>query len=203
MALAWSEGFATFFSLMAQRVMSTAAMNIPDAGDDFYDDYNGGLHVSLDVSDFDLNDQLPGVGEDDELSVARALWQIWQDPTLGLSDQGILTTLQHAAPTNLSAAVPALMSASNATPFDASKPASPAAEQETDDFGCILTGSAVAPYITDPPATSTANPNYPPTVTWRRGGASPAYPLTQFQVQYWSADWSQLLFTSPTTTATF
>ena len=202
---AWSEGFATFFSLMAQRTQNVAAMGIPEAGDDYYDDLSERLHINLDGSNAtpDVNGGPTAKGEDDELSVARTLWQMWLNPSLGLTDKQILDTLKTAGAKNLTAAVPALMNAAGATPFDASKPASSAAEIETDDVACVLSGQGVAPVITDPPITSTVDPMIPPTFSWTAGGAGAKYPLDQFQVQVWSGDWSTLLFTSASSSDRF
>ncbi|HUI47728.1 MAG TPA: hypothetical protein VL119_03455, partial [Acidimicrobiia bacterium] len=204
LAQAWSEGFATFFSLMAQNVMNVAALNIPDAGDASYDDHQVHLDdIQMGVDNASLDGQLPAKGEDDELSVVRALWHIYTDSSLGLSDAGILNGLHTAGASTLSAAVPALLDAAGATPFDASKPLDSQAEKKTDTVACVLTGQAVSPEITDPPSVSTAGSAYPPTISWNPNGAGPLNPLEQFQVQFWSADWTQLLFTSPPTTDNF
>ena len=45
--LAWSEGFATYFAISSQNVLAVKAMNIPKAGDTFYDDTEDAtLHIA-------------------------------------------------------------------------------------------------------------------------------------------------------------
>jgi len=193
---AWSEGFAFWFSVTAQDVEGVAALAIPGAGDLFID--TDPYHVDL-----ALNDGLASLGEDNELSVARALMAFRLDPGINMSDTAIIDALRAARAQQLSTAVIALMADASAANFDDFEPVNAARVALSNDFACVLTAQAVAPKITTPPP-GTHLISGPPalTYTWEPGGAGPDYPLDQFTVQFWSENWDTLLFESPQQTAT-
>ncbi|SHH56062.1 hypothetical protein SAMN05443575_4086 [Jatrophihabitans endophyticus] len=72
--LAWSEGFASYFAVLAQRVTNAAALDIPHAGDV---DYTDTEDVSPPLT-YSLAREGPspfvGKGPDDELTVQRVLF---------------------------------------------------------------------------------------------------------------------------------
>jgi hypothetical protein len=189
---AWSEGFATWFGLTAQVVEGVAALKIPLAGDLFYDDPFGSYHVDL-----ASNDGIASLGEDNELSVARALMAFFLDPGFGLTDTQIISALRAAGANQLSAAVIALMGAANAAKFDDSEPVDAARVALANDFGCALTDQAVAPAITAPADGTHLTESGPLTYTWQANGAGDKNRLDQFTVQFWSGNWDTLLFESP------
>ena len=194
---AWAEGFATWFDLTAQDVEGVAALAIPGAGDPFYDDTAHGYHVDL-VSDAGL----ASLGEDNELSVARALKAFRRDPGIGMTDTKITNALRAAAANQLSDAVIALMVSANAAKFDDSQPVDAARVALANDFGCALTDQAVAPKITAPASGTHLADTALPTYTWEPNGAGPSNRLDQFTVQFWSGNWDKLLFESPQQTTT-
>ena len=198
--LAWSEGFAYWFSLTAQDVEGVAALAIPEAGDLFIDT---GTFRGPDRVDLAFNDGLPSLGEDSTLSVARALMAFRLDPGINMSDTQIINALRAVGADQLSDAVIALMVSANAAKFDDSQPVDAARVALSNDFACVLTGQAVAPKFTAPPS-GTHLISGPPALTysWEPNGAGSFYQLDQFTVQFWSENWDTLLFESPQDTAT-
>ncbi len=191
-ALAWSEGFATWFSLTAQLAEGVAAMHIPNAGDSFYDDPSAGLHVPLAT-----NLPSPSLGEDNELSVARFLWHVHLDADINMSDIQIINALVAAKATTLSAAVAALLPADGASSFDDSSPISSTGGFKSNLFACVLSAQTVSPRIISPKTGATL-PGTPQTYSWVPNGAGHLFRLTQFNVQFWSQNWGTLLYESPT-----
>lgn len=67
--LAWGEGWPTYFAVSGQRTLGLASLGIANVGDLSYQDTEDStLNVALESS--------TGVGEDDELSVIAALWDL-------------------------------------------------------------------------------------------------------------------------------
>ena len=219
LAVAWSEGVATFISLEAQQSQNVASMAIPDAGDDVYDDptlfdrqtsTHHALHVSLAVDNTTAAaaKQELALGEDDELSVARSLWQIAHDPKVFSQDPSanaagvMLGSVPTSNPGTLSGAIQAIVPIAGGAPLGASSAPADATESEplSDEMSCILGRNGVAPIITSSPLVVTAKA--PAAMKWTRGGAGNLFPLNLFRVQYWSADWSTLAYQSPAQTGT-
>lgn len=78
---AWQEGIATYLGLSAQDAgnLRTVIPNLPnDLGDEFYDDL---IDVNLHVGIEGRNQGSPNVGEGDEASVMRILWDIYDTDT--------------------------------------------------------------------------------------------------------------------------
>lgn len=193
--LAWNEGFATFFSLMAQNVEASvdpSEPTIPYAHDSVYDDNDetapyADLHIDL-ATDAGSD----GVGEDDEVSISRALWQFYQDGPM--SDIAIITALAKADPQSFSDAVKVLLPLAGAAPFDSPAGVSPAAEKRAVALGCILavpTETTIAPTITSPIPGTAADPDQPPMITWDANGGGQN--LDSFTVQFWNQNYTTLL----------
>jgi hypothetical protein len=194
--LAWSEGFATYFAISAEKVLGVKAMNIPKAGDTFYDDTEDAtLHIAIAT-----NAGQASLGEDNELTVSRVLWHIYSDGPLGIDDSLIISTLKTAVATTLSGAVAALMPADSAAKFDDSEAVDAAKVLHSNDYGCMLTTQAVAPKITAPANGAVLKPDTAPTFTWTANGAGPSNRLNSFTVQFWSENFDTKLFESPSQT---
>ena len=198
---AWSEGFADFFAVYVEEFESAYTFHIPGVVDGSIEQY--GYDVSLNnvqgvkVSDGVHSSAPVGTvipinptGEDNELSVARTLWQFVEQPDIALPAAKLFSTLQAAKATTLAAAIPALMRAGNAATFDDANDSSATAVGNANDFACVLTANAVAPLMITPADDTQVDPNTPITFKWNPGGAGAAYPLDQFTVQFWSADWA-------------
>lgn len=197
--LAWNEGWATFFAIMAENVENVAALKIPNAGDSAYDDVEptGTLHYDLAAANTG-----DAVGEDDEGSVARTLWHFFSDAKLAIPDTTLVATLRTSSPTDLSDAVKALLPVAHAASFDDSVTTDAAAEQHAEDFACVLTDEKVSPKITAPDNNTMAKADTPPAITWDPDGAGPSNRLNSFTVQFWSPNYDKLIFESPAQTAT-
>jgi hypothetical protein len=186
--LAWREGVATYFSLTAQQAMGTAAFNIPHVGDTHYSDLEEGAG-NLDV---DIETQAGGasLGEDNELSVMRTLWDIYDghadtgdDRGVAFGDQAVYDTLKGAAAKTMSAGYTALV---------AGKP-----NRQIADIGCITTEHLIAPKITAPADKSIAKVATPPTFTWTKAGDGAGLPNDKFTVQFFDSTFGGPLFESP------
>lgn len=193
--LAWSEGFATWFGITAQRVLNVAAMKIPNAGDTYYDDTDEGpgknSHINLQA-----NGPPPfgSFGEDNEMSVARALWHMFVDPDIKMSDLTILAALRKAKADTFSKAVAALLPAGGAASFDDLGSPTAAQVKHSNDFACLLTNQNVSPQITSPPDGSTLADA--PKISWKANGGGLSNRLNDFVIEFWSPTWGKRMFTS-------
>ena len=183
--LAWGEGWPTYFGTSLQQVRNNAAFGIPTVGDVLYTDTEDGeLEYSLEAITGGI-----GLGEDDELSVQRILWDLYDAApdmrdNVALGDQAIWNTLKGAGPVTLSAAWNALINGRTT--------------QEKVAFGAIFADHKVASDPTAPAeGTEIAMSASPPTFTWDANGAGPSFRLNQFNVEFYSEDLSTLLYTSP------
>jgi len=186
--LAWREGVATYFSLTAQQALGTAAFNIPHVGDTHYSDLEEGAG-NIDV---DIETQAGGasLGEDNELSVMRALWDIYDghadtgdDRGVALGDQAVYDTLKGAAAKTMSAGYAALIAGKG--------------NRQVADIGCIVTEHKIAPQITAPADKSLAKVGTPPTFTWTKAGDGPGLPNDKFVVQFFDSTFGGPLLESP------
>jgi hypothetical protein len=200
MEVAWSEGFATFFALMAEDAENAPSLHIPGVLDGILQ--VSGYNVNYSTSDGTAfrngtTVAVHSVGEDDELSVGRTLWQLYKGPTVALPATSIIAALEASQPSILSTAVPVLMHAAGAAGFNDLNDSDPTAVEHADDVACILTAQAVAPLLISPSPGTVVSSSAPPTFTWNPGGAGAAFPLDQFTVQFWSQNWDKKVFESP------
>ncbi|HEX3567608.1 MAG TPA: hypothetical protein VHU17_19760, partial [Acidimicrobiales bacterium] len=99
MRLAWSEGFATFFSLMAMDFEQAYTLGIPTVEDGIVDIYgydvnyanSYGTRTTKAMPATDTSPAIPSqvvpinsTGEDNELAVGRALYQFYKKPSISL-----------------------------------------------------------------------------------------------------------------------
>lgn len=92
-SLAFNEGFATFFSLWAQQEEKTVPTGIINVGDTNYTNTQGKWEVQIEGNNWTSPDgktqKLNSLGAKDELSVARYLWDVFDDtPKEPLNDNG-------------------------------------------------------------------------------------------------------------------
>lgn len=113
--MAWAEGWSTFFALSGQRMLNMAALNVPRVGDERYQDFEDGeLSYSIEAQ------TSAGEGEDNELAVQRALWDLFDDSddgrdTISMSDETIWDLINVAEPTTFSAAWQAIAAGRSTT----------------------------------------------------------------------------------------
>ncbi len=211
MELAWGEGFATFFALMAIDYEKSYEMGIPTVEDGIVDifgydfNYLTGTGTRTTTAAPGAPSQIlpfTGVGEDNEVSVGSALYQFYKGPSISLPDTTIISTLEKNGSSILSSALPPLMKAAGAATFDDSDDSVPNAVEHANDFACILSAQDVAPAMITPTSDSPIEPGTPPTFTWDPGGAGGLFPLDQFTVQFWDANWDKMVFQSTPQTGT-
>jgi hypothetical protein len=204
-AIAWDEGFSDFFSQMVQRAMGTSSLDLPDVGGDppVYIDQVPGETVALRLDVPGNTQPTPSLGEDNEVSVARALWDFYDRPTFfGAAGSTAFVRILAGSMTSdddrdLSHAVGALLAALGAKPWaPAVGPSStdvpvPAAYNEVaaTTYGKILTAQNVAPAITHLVLLHNVVK-----VEWKPGQPSDAKDkLSLFLVQFWDSSWSRIL----------
>lgn len=183
--LAWGEGWPTFFGVTAQLDQNVASFNVPNAGDSRYQDTDD---ASIDYS---LESAARSAGEDDELSVQRILFDVY-DPVdaadadhLAAGAKVVWDAIDAANPRTLSDAVTALRSTL--------KP------EQIPLLGLVLTTHAAAPKPTAPADQQTVTAASAPTFQWTPQGGGPKYRYNSFTVEFYDEAWARV-FTSPVLT---
>lgn len=174
--LAWGEGWPTFFGTAGQQSMGTAALGIPQVGDLSYTSFGGSLTYNLETS--------TGKGEDNELSVQTALWDVFDAARDGvddfnLSDKTIFQRLKAAGVKTVGAAWEAL--------------AGPLSTQDRTRLGGVFGMAKIAPVLTAPADNFTAGAS-PPTFKWDKNGGGTPNPLNDFVIKFYKADFSSVIF---------
>ncbi|CAN5542133.1 hypothetical protein BH10ACT1_BH10ACT1_17970 [soil metagenome] len=182
--LAWGEGWPTYFAVTAQKQQNTAAQHIPRSGDLSY----------TDTEDADLSYSLetdagaPDVGEDDELSNQRILFDLFDagrdvGDTRGvaLGDQALWNLVTNSHSVTLNKFYGNLAKAKTL--------------KQLGDYGCIFSAHKVAPAITSP--ASGKAPAAAPTITWARNGLGPSFRNDRFTVKFYDPATNKVLLASP------
>jgi len=176
--LAWGEGWPTFFGTAGQVSLGASALAIPNVGDTSYTDTeDSSNNVNLETS--------TGLGEDNEVSVMTALWDIYDGSNDGLDkvaygDQSMFTTFKASAPTTMGAAWEAL-----------------AASQDTRGktlLGSTLGQANIAPVLQTPADNVTIDSATPPTFTWLAKGGGTPNPLNDFRIRFYKNNFSSIIF---------
>jgi len=161
-------------------------LNIPSvgAGDTNYDNLSG-LSYSL-----ESQSSYPSIGEDNEIAVQRIIWDLYDgvDPgekdEVALGDATIWQIIKNQHPKNLYDIW---------LPFTSGKPLS-----EVVKYGAIFAEHKVASLPKEPADnTKLADLKNPVTFRWDANGAGPSYKSDKFTVEFYTKDFSKLLFTSP------
>jgi hypothetical protein len=191
--LAWGEAWPTYFAISLQQVENAAALGVPRVGDTRYQSFE----TAATGIDYSMEDNNGGgaPGEDNEVAVQRVLWDLYDansdagDTEVALGDGVIWQRLDAADPVTMSAGWQAVTG--------------PMTAADQANAGCIISNWGIAPNPTAPADqavfSSTATP---PTFQWDAGGGGPTHRNDQFVVRFWSEEYSTLLHTSPTLTAT-
>lgn len=195
--LAWAEGWPTFFSISAQSAMNAGAFGIPYVGDTRYSDTeDADFEWDLEAQTGGLGPppgaDLPSLGEDDELSVQRILWDLSDavddaGDAVSYGDRDVWDRLDATDPATLSDAYAGLV---------AGRP--PAAVA---GIGCVLTEHRVAPAPASPGDGSALSAS-PPTFTWAANGGGPSNRNDRFTVEVYDAGFTTLLLASSEQSAT-
>lgn len=178
--LAWGEGWPTYFAVSTLLESDAAALGIPGIGDTSYQD----------TEDTSISDDLEAdarLGEDNELTVANVLWDLYDTPADGadrvaLGTRRVWDVLDLGEPETLSEAV-ALFA--------------PDRGARTNDVNCILGQMNVAPQLATTPGV--AMPPLSPNLSWTSGNGGFSGRNDRFVVEYRNADSTVVLFAVTTT----
>ncbi len=208
LAISWNEGFADFFSQMVQRAMDTASLGLPDVGASppIYIDQTPTGVISLQLDSPGSSQPNPSLGEDNEVSVSRVLWALYNQPKYAGVDGSVAfvkilsSSMTSDELRNLFVAVDALESAQRAEPWvpdvgrhstDVDVPVHYDEASAATIFGTILSDQNVAPTIT---STQTTHLGRVLEVKWSAGQRMTASDkLNLFAVQVWDRGWTTLL----------
>ncbi len=175
--LSWGEGWPTFFGTSAQNATGSKALAIPDVGDAAYQDTEDATtNLNIETS--------TGVGEDDEVSVISALWDLYDSAGDGVdesafSDKFLFKTFKGGAVTTMGGAWEAI-----------------AATQTTSaktDVGGVLGQANIAPVLLTPADNFSAGAA-PPAFTWTPNGGGAPNPLNSFRIRFYKSDFSSVVF---------
>lgn len=181
LGLAWSEGYATYFGITGQQRLGGASLGIPNVGDSAYTQTEGSPFS------VDIENQFTPLGEDDELSVAMALYDLTDNAVDGvdevaMTDRQVFNAIQSAAATTFGAGWEAI-----------------AASVDTEmkvAIGSVLGQNKIAPELTGPADQFVGDPASPPTFTWVANGGGTPNPLNDFRIRFYNEDFSSIVLES-------
>jgi hypothetical protein len=197
--LAWDEGWADYFAVSSQLLLPPQESGIPNVGDHNYDDLHeanpdDSFSFSLDTLAQDKN----AVGEDNQGSVTGVLWNMLLTSQggsgpLNYTDKSIFDLINESKPMT----VGALWNAAAAR-LD---------NEGRTQLGEIFANMKIAPDPTGPDEGYSAKVSDPPPIfTWNRNGVDgdPAAgnggktnENDDFTIQFFSSDYSQVVFEAP------
>lgn len=186
---AWTEGFADFFAISANKYGEPPANMPPDVGNDSFDwveETSTGGSYSITWEDLDLSHPMKFHGEDNEAAIAGTLLNLMETKPsnsvypeqTGIGQGRISGALSEAHAKRFSDLVKALW------PSDTESTLS---QSEQKDFSCMLSAARIAPYWgpdSNPTAktTLTGSSAEPPTLQWQAGNAG-NFVNNKFKVQ--------------------
>lgn len=174
--MAWSEGWVTFFGTSGQQLMGTAGLNIPNVGDTNYTSWGGSTNYSLETE--------TGTGEDNEMSVQTALWDVFDTGGDGQDDSQVGDQTMF----NLFKGGPVLTIGQAWEALAAGKSAADRAR-----LGAVFAQNNIAPDLIAP-ANNASFGEAAPTFQWEKNGAGAAYSLNDFRIRFYSADFGRIVF---------
>jgi hypothetical protein len=172
--LAWGEGWPTYFGTSGRM---SAALGVPTVGDTRYTDTEDS------TNDVDLETST-GVGEDNELSVMAALWDLYDTPQDGedkvaMGDKALFNAIKGASAKTMGAAWEAV-----AATFDT---------RGKTKVGAVLGQANIAPVLLTPADGAMLKASDPLTqFKWKKKGH--AEPLNDFRIRFYKADFSEIAF---------
>ena len=194
--LAWSEGWPSYFGISLQREMGSAALGIPDVGDNVYQDreISGDLIISLESPATSFQ------GEDDEVAVMAILWDLYdsendKEDKISLGAATIWDAMKRNGTDNLSGFWNALIRGRNSI-------------KEQTDLGSIFAHWGVAPDATsliDGEAVSTDGGGLYAVhmdggiraFSWKPNGGKIVFKNSQYYVEFWDENLTTRYHTSP------
>ncbi len=191
--LAWGEGWPTYFAISLQQEENAASLNVPRVGDTRYQAFEtaaSGIDYSMETTDGGGSP-----GEDNEVAVQRALWDLYDnanddgDTDVSLGDQVIWDRLDAADPVNFSEGWQALLA--------------PMTAQERAAASCIAGEWGMSPNLASPvDGQSFSAAAAPPTFRWAARGGGPTYLNDEFTIRFTTPDHSRVVFEQDAITAT-
>ncbi|MFO0954295.1 MAG: hypothetical protein U0835_24690 [Isosphaeraceae bacterium] len=174
--LAFDEGWATFFGVSALRSIGASVAGDPSIGDRSYDDSED------QIGNFDLEASV-GLGEDNEISVQSALWDLYdseQDDgdTLAISDKVLFELIKGNAVTTIGGVWNALL-----TRF-------PKVEDQV-KLGAIFEDHKIAPRIAAPASNAQFKPTDTIQLSWFPQGGGPQFRNNLFNLRFFKPDWTE------------
>ncbi|MCC7106370.1 MAG: PKD domain-containing protein [Chloroflexi bacterium] len=187
--LAWSEGWPTYFSIQAQISQDAASYDIPNVGDTGYQDTDD---TDIDI-DLETQNGGPSLGEDNEVSVQRILWDLADaandtGDAVSLGAPSLFVIVDQSDAQTLSAAYQAVIAGRG--------------RAETARIGCIMGEHRVAPQPISPANGSTVPGSTRPTFSWSANGGGPSNRNNSFTVQFYDVSFDNVILTSSTVTGT-
>lgn len=187
--LTHDEGFATYFAISGQREMNAASLGIPLVGDTVYQDT---VDQTI-IYDLEINSsRCSGRGEDDEMSVLRILWDLYDstddanDKGIALGDDGVFRVARNGSATTLSEYWNSLINAKGLINL-----------RTQVAYGCIFMDHNVSPEPLEPAdGQEFIGSDAPPKFRWNRKGGGPSNRLNKFTVEFWNEDFTSHIFTS-------
>lgn len=187
--LAYGEAWPTYFAVSSLKEMGTASLNIPNIGDDEYQDTEDQVITNNLETGSNDGEGNGTVGEDNELTGMCILWDLYDSSVDGLDTVALGTN--H---------IWDLLDANDRTTLSATYPLFATGDSSTaNDVNGIFTQYNVSPRITGP--VTQAAPASSPTITWSRGNGG-THQNNSFVVEYRNAATNALLFASPAVAGT-
>jgi hypothetical protein len=175
LCLAWGEGWPTYFAITAQIEMGMASFGIPNVGDTRYTDTEDSN------LDFDLasNDGVGSLGEDNEVSVMRVLYDVGQAKSgIGLSPSDVWNILVAAKPVTFSSAL---------TAIDTNETL-----KQIVLVGYLSSKHKIAPLVR-PTQLGPTLPDSSPTLTWTANGGGVKHRNNQFTLRFYDSSMKLIL----------
>jgi hypothetical protein len=185
MRIAWSEGWATTFGLIAQQYFSSYLTDVATTRNSLYQAFNL-------QSDYDIDDTGGSylLGDGCELTISAVLWDVYD----GETETNDTIALGYQAWWDITTGYAAKTLADFMVDFYAVYP------NYKDDIGLNLTYYQMAPskVSLSPPATTLTNS--PPTFTWTAQGGSEHFPNNIFELKFYNTVGTLMLTIETTNT---
>lgn len=189
--LAWGEGWPTYFGTASHADLNLAALGIPNLGDTRYTDTKPvGPDLDYDLEAFNAF----SVGEGNEISVQRSLWDLYDaaddagDAGVGLGSQVLWDVVESNQPNTLSQFWNALI---------AGRP-----DAERISFGGIFAQHNVAAEHSNPADGFVYAGGAPPTFQWEGNMSCDTGGNARYWVRFYDDALTAQMFQSPIQTAT-
>lgn len=191
--LAWSEGWATYFAIACQMDCNASTLNIPNVGDEKYEDtIDSSTIYNLESGNLELpsGNIFYSLGEANEAAIMSILYDFLDGTNesfdyVQYTHQQIWDNTMNNSVTNLSEFINQYNNESN---------------NQRIKIGRILSKyGAASNTLTNPSVINTEVPTF----TWTPGGGSTNMPNNRFRIVFYSPNYVQLLEKSNLTVATY